>query len=113
MILTSLLWLTLAQAQSLTCTLTARPVGAVLAEASKQLNVQLTANDEANREIVLVSVDHMPLKSFMDRIAGVFHGSTAYVSDGYGAYHSRSVVMGGSALLDAVKNRAAKASAAK
>jgi carbon-monoxide dehydrogenase large subunit len=26
------------------------------------------------------------------------------VSDGYGAYHSRSVVMGGSAMLDAVKN---------
>src|SRR3954454_14285630 len=37
----------------------------------------------------------------MDRIRGVFHGSTSYVSDGYGAYHSRSVVMGGSAMLDA------------
>ena len=33
----------------------------------------------------------------MDRINNVFHGSTAYVSDGYGAYHSRSIVMGGSA----------------
>src|SRR5262249_17906010 len=32
----------------------------------------------------------------MDRIKGVFHGTTSYVSDGYGAYHSRSVVMGGS-----------------
>ena len=40
----------------------------------------------------------------MDRIRGVFHGTTSYVSDGYGAYHSRSVVMGGSAMLDAVKN---------
>jgi aerobic carbon-monoxide dehydrogenase large subunit len=40
----------------------------------------------------------------MDRIKGVFHGSTSYVSDGYGAYHSRSVVMGGSAMLDAAKN---------
>src|SRR5712691_3308259 len=39
----------------------------------------------------------------MDRIKDVFHGSTAYVSDGYGAYHSRSVVMGGSALLDATE----------
>src|SRR6185312_7088708 len=29
---------------------------------------------------------------------------TAYVSDGYGAYHSRSTVMGGSALLDAANN---------
>jgi carbon-monoxide dehydrogenase large subunit len=37
----------------------------------------------------------------MDRINNVFHGSTAYVSDGYGAYHSRSIVMGGSAILDA------------
>src|SRR6476619_2025519 len=40
----------------------------------------------------------------MDRIRGVFHGSTSYVADGYGAYHSRSVVMGGSAMLDAAKN---------
>ncbi len=37
----------------------------------------------------------------MDRINNVFHGSTAYVSDGYGSYHSRSIVMGGSAVLDA------------
>jgi carbon-monoxide dehydrogenase large subunit len=37
----------------------------------------------------------------MERINNVFHGSTAHVSDGYGAYHSRSIVMGGSALIDA------------
>ena len=37
----------------------------------------------------------------MDRINNVLHGSTAYVSDGYGAYHSRSIVMGGSAIVDA------------
>jgi carbon-monoxide dehydrogenase large subunit len=44
----------------------------------------------------------------MDLIRGVKHGSTSYVSDGYGAYHSRSVVMGGSAMLDAAdKLRAA------
>ena len=29
----------------------------------------------------------------------ILHGSTAYVKDGYGAYHSRSTVMGGSAIL--------------
>ena len=40
----------------------------------------------------------------LDRIRGVLHGSTAYVSDGYGAYHSRSVVMGGSAILAAADN---------
>ncbi len=39
----------------------------------------------------------------MDRINQVLHGSTACVSDGYGAYHSRSIVMGGSAVLDAAK----------
>jgi carbon-monoxide dehydrogenase large subunit len=51
----------------------------------------------------------------MNRLRGVFHGTTSYVSDGYGAYHSRSVVMGGSAMLDAVKNLydAIRATAAK
>src|SRR5205823_5512217 len=51
----------------------------------------------------------------MDRIRGVFHGTTSYVSDGYGAYHSRSVVMGGSAILDAVEKlrEAIRAQAAK
>jgi aerobic carbon-monoxide dehydrogenase large subunit len=44
------------------------------------------------------------LEVTIDRIRGVFHGSTSYVGDGYGAYHSRSVVMGGSAMLDAAKN---------
>jgi aerobic carbon-monoxide dehydrogenase large subunit len=39
----------------------------------------------------------------IERINNVFHGSTAYVSDGYGSYHSRSIVMGGSAVLDAAK----------
>jgi carbon-monoxide dehydrogenase large subunit len=44
----------------------------------------------------------------MDRINHVFHGSTTFVSDGYGSYHSRSIVMGGSAVLDAAtKLRAA------
>jgi carbon-monoxide dehydrogenase large subunit len=37
----------------------------------------------------------------IERIRGVFHGSTAHVSDGYGAYHSRSIVMGGSAIIEA------------
>ena len=40
----------------------------------------------------------------MEGIRGVFHGNTSYVSDGYGAYHSRSIVMGGSAILNAVEN---------
>jgi carbon-monoxide dehydrogenase large subunit len=34
----------------------------------------------------------------MDRIRGVFHGSTAFVREGFGSFHSRAVVMGGSAI---------------
>jgi carbon-monoxide dehydrogenase large subunit len=37
----------------------------------------------------------------MDGIAGVFHGSTDIIAEGFGSYSSRSVVMGGSAVLDA------------
>jgi aerobic carbon-monoxide dehydrogenase large subunit len=49
----------------------------------------------------------------IERINQVRHGSTAFVSDGYGAYHSRSIVMGGSAVLDAAtKLRAAIRTAA-
>src|SRR3954464_8438769 len=44
------------------------------------------------------------LEGPMDGIRGVFHGTTSFVSDGYGAYHSRSVVMGGSAMLAAAAN---------
>jgi aerobic carbon-monoxide dehydrogenase large subunit len=55
-------------------------------------------------ETVFAQIAADALEIPMDRISGVYHGSTAYVSDGYGAYHSRSIVMGGSALLDATKN---------
>jgi len=49
----------------------------------------------------------------MDRIRGVYHGSTDYVSEGFGSYSSRSVVMGGSAIVDAAtKLRAALQTAA-
>jgi carbon-monoxide dehydrogenase large subunit len=37
----------------------------------------------------------------LDAINGVFHGSTDHVREGYGAYSSRSVVMGGNAILAA------------
>ncbi|HEU5275646.1 MAG TPA: xanthine dehydrogenase family protein molybdopterin-binding subunit [Xanthobacteraceae bacterium] len=66
-------------------------------------------------ETVFAQIAADALEVPLERIREVLHGSTAYVSDGYGAYHSRSVVMGGSALLDAVeKFRAAvRAEAAK
>ena len=47
------------------------------------------------------------------RIAGVYHGSTRLVKEGFGSFHSRSVVMGGSAvLLAASRFRAALCAAA-
>jgi len=52
-------------------------------------------------ETVFAQIAADALEIPMDRIRGVFHGSTSCVSDGYGAYHSRSVVMGGSAILAA------------
>jgi carbon-monoxide dehydrogenase large subunit len=55
-------------------------------------------------ETVFAQIAADALEIPMDRISGVHHGSTDYVSDGFGAYHSRSIVMGGSALLDATKN---------
>lgn len=52
-------------------------------------------------ETVFAQIAADALEVPVDRISHVHHGSTTTVSDGYGAYHSRSVVMGGSALLDA------------
>ncbi len=34
----------------------------------------------------------------------VFHGSTNILDEGFGSYHSRSMIMGGNALVDAVNN---------
>ncbi len=66
-------------------------------------------------ETVFAQIAADALELPLDRISGVHHGSTAFVSDGYGAYHSRSIVMGGSALLDAANNfhAALRAEAAK
>jgi len=55
-------------------------------------------------ETVFAQIAADALEVPVERIAHVAHGSTTTVSDGYGAYHSRSVVMGGSALLDAANN---------
>jgi carbon-monoxide dehydrogenase large subunit len=55
-------------------------------------------------ETIFAQIAADALEVPVERIRHVFHGSTAYVSDGYGAYHSRSTVMGGSAVLDAANN---------
>jgi carbon-monoxide dehydrogenase large subunit len=47
---------------------------------------------------VLTQIAADALELPMERIR-LFHGSTAYVSEGFGSYHSRSTVMGGSAIL--------------
>jgi aerobic carbon-monoxide dehydrogenase large subunit len=55
-------------------------------------------------ETIFAQIAADALEVPIERIHHVFHGSTHYVSDGFGAYHSRSTVMAGSALLEAAKN---------
>jgi aerobic carbon-monoxide dehydrogenase large subunit len=50
-------------------------------------------------ETVMTQIAADALAVPMDRIRGVFHGSTTYVKEGRGAFSSRSVVMGGSAIV--------------
>jgi aerobic carbon-monoxide dehydrogenase large subunit len=45
-------------------------------------------------------------------IAGVFHGSTDHVAEGFGTYSSRSIVMGGSAIMAAAQKLRQKLRAA-
>jgi carbon-monoxide dehydrogenase large subunit len=51
----------------------------------------------------------------MTRICAVHHGSTTHLKQGYGSYSSRSIVMGGSAIVQAAANlkEAIRAAAAK
>jgi carbon-monoxide dehydrogenase large subunit len=50
---------------------------------------------------VLTQIAADALGMTMDRIR-IRHGSTTYLKEGFGSYHSRSTVMGGSAVLNAV-----------
>jgi carbon-monoxide dehydrogenase large subunit len=52
-------------------------------------------------ETVFAQIAADALEIPMDRIKGVFHGSTDHVTEGFGSYSSRSVVMGGSAIVAA------------
>ena len=52
-------------------------------------------------ETVFAQIAADALEMPMERIKAVFHGSTDHLSEGFGSYSSRSVVMGGSAVLDA------------
>ena len=54
-------------------------------------------------ETVCIQIAADALGVTMDRIR-FYHGSTTYLKEGFGSFHSRSVVMGGSAILDAANN---------
>jgi carbon-monoxide dehydrogenase large subunit len=54
-------------------------------------------------ETVCAQIAADALELPMDEIKGVFHGSTDHVSEGYGSYSSRSVVMGGNAIVAAAQ----------
>jgi carbon-monoxide dehydrogenase large subunit len=66
-------------------------------------------------ETVFAQIAVDALEMPMERINRVQHGSTTYVKQGYGSYSSRSIVMGGSAIVqaagflkDAIRAAAAK-----
>jgi aerobic carbon-monoxide dehydrogenase large subunit len=66
-------------------------------------------------ETIFTQIAADALEVPMEAIRGVYHGSTTLVCDGHGSFHSRSTVMGGSAILvaaeklkDAIRKVAAK-----
>jgi aerobic carbon-monoxide dehydrogenase large subunit len=52
-------------------------------------------------ETVFAQIAADALETPMERINQVLHGSTDYVAQGYGSFSSRSIVMGGNAIVDA------------
>jgi len=52
-------------------------------------------------ETVFAQIAADALQVPMDSISQVFHGSTDYLDEGFGSYSSRSIVMGGSAVIAA------------
>jgi carbon-monoxide dehydrogenase large subunit len=54
-------------------------------------------------ETVFAQIAADALEMAFDRVR-VMHGSTTLLREGYGSYHSRAVVMGGSAMLNAADN---------
>ena len=52
-------------------------------------------------ETVFAQIAADALEMPMERINQVLHGSTDYVAEGFGSFSSRSIVMGGNAIVDA------------
>ena len=69
-------------------------------DATVSVHVGSSANGQG-LETVFSQIAADALEMPLDRIRGVFHGSTNVVREGFGSYSSRSVVMGGSAIIDA------------
>jgi aerobic carbon-monoxide dehydrogenase large subunit len=61
-----------------------------------------SANVGQGLETVCAQIAAEALELRIDKIR-VLHGSTTLLKEGFGAFHSRSVVMGGSAILDAAR----------
>ena len=55
-------------------------------------------------ETVYAQIAADALEVTLDRISGVAHGSTTIVREGFGSFHSRAVVMAGSAVLLAAES---------
>ena len=70
------------------------------ADGTVSVHVGSSANGQG-LETVFSQIAADALEMPLDRIRGVFHGSTDCVREGFGSYSSRSVVMGGSAIIDA------------
>ena len=66
-------------------------------------------------ETIFTQIAADALEMPLDRIRGVYHGSTTHVREGFGSFSSRSTVMGGSAVIDTAANlkAAIRAAAAK
>jgi carbon-monoxide dehydrogenase large subunit len=59
-----------------------------------------SANIGQGMETIFIQIAADALEIPMSRIR-IFHGSTTHLTEGFGSWHSRSTVMGGSAILDA------------
>jgi len=77
-----------------TARLTLEPDGSI------SVNVGSSANGQG-LETAFAQIAADALEMPIERIGGVFHGSTDLVTEGFGTYSSRSTVMGGSAILAA------------
>ena len=70
------------------------------ADGSVSVYVGSSANGQG-LETAFAQIAADALEMPIDRIRGVFHGSTDLVPEGFGTYSSRSIVMGGSAIVAA------------